>query len=623
MAEDDAFETLLAQGRKLAGGKRVHAVYEEGSRALVRCLDASAQDNSAWRRYKDWPNRNKHALLSQLLLQDGRVEEPNVLLHTACSFASSGVAWVMPALAGELSALLRELLNQSPPPRDAVLAVVNLRESLAADWSQAEISALHREHFHRFTAADMALPYSVMFREDLYHRNREDLQIGPANVAKLKLTHLAVLEWLTGRPFTTFEGAEADALPCLATHTPSGEGPEADVERAAGRALVSRHLQDASEAAAFRDSDLVARLRATPAMMEVAGSLVQARQRLSDASSGAGNPLHRSLEHLVSKKPYMALQVVKNEVRSRVASRLPRARRRPRLALCVSGQLRGYERAFATWQRSFLHGIDYDIYVHTWRGTGHSGAEPHRASLPFEGEAFQKAYREHCLGTSHEQVKARYPTLFWELSQTGTADAGALRDLYGTEHVVVEDDAGPEFEGWSNQQKMHYKIHACSELAYGSGKSYDLVMRLRPDLPIKLQAFGWRDAVYRCRAMPLLMAETAFGLHYAQPTIGDQLALGAPETMRVYASTYELHDRLAPHGLFKYPEQLAGHLSLAYTCWLHGIRVERLPVKMEPLADAEPLSLATVQRVIHQDADGRNDADDQKLLAALAEDSVR
>ncbi|MFA9370033.1 hypothetical protein V3G68_25695, partial [Escherichia coli] len=59
-----------------------------------------------------------------------------------------------------------------------------------------------------------------------------------------------------------------------------------------------------------------------------------------------------------------------------------RGQRKLRVAICVSGQLRGYTNALRSWRSNLLRGVDYDLFVDSWERIGRSGAEPFRSVLP-------------------------------------------------------------------------------------------------------------------------------------------------------------------------------------------------------------------------------------------------
>jgi hypothetical protein len=128
-----------------------------------------------------------------------------------------------------------------------------------------------------------------------------------------------------------------------------------------------------------------------------------------------------------------------------------------RIAICVSGQLRGYQKALATW-KSLLALADCEVFIHCWKNVGQSEPNPGRKHLPFEGDSFQAAYRAHCMDATAEHVRARYSKLFFALQSDAVASAAELRSAYGTEHVVIEDDRSPKFDGWTNSKKRKGEV---------------------------------------------------------------------------------------------------------------------------------------------------------------------
>lgn len=611
----NSFEALLQLAKQIDAGDAGRETYDATTKALVRCLDQDSSEPEAPNGYRQWPPSAKHALLTKLLLQSSDVWDGNVFLHAVCGFASANVDWVLPTIAAELTPVLRPLLKSTPPPKAAVLALVTLREFLQDEYPPEEVSVLHLAHFHRFEREDVALPYNVMFLDHLFHRNREDLRNSQALLGTdIETLHLAVMEWVTASD-SALLGSRATLVPTLSQRLSSLPSRNTH-SLAAARALLTRHLEDPSQLADDSARELLERLQVKPGFSDVVSKLASERARLVSARRGQQSRIRRVL---MGKKAYQAAHVVRNELRSRLDIRLP-GRRRPRVALCVSGQLRGFRTALEAFRSKLLPGIDYDTYVHAWEHIGQSGAEPARFMLPFDGETFVDVYRKHCLDAGHTQVKERYPKLFDVLANSGTVTEAELQQAYGTEHVVVENDREARFDGWSNSSKMHYKIQACSELAHGQGKDYDLVIRIRPDIMLGYVGFGWGDLLHRCRSESLLFAEAGMSSNYALPMMGDIIAIGVPETMRVYAGTYGLHPELSAQGLLSCPPSPAGHASLAYNCWLHGIRVEKLPVKLGSLMDPQSLSSATILDAVSHDAASRDDAWDRSMLAAVRQD---
>ncbi|KAH2824724.1 hypothetical protein KXV85_000457, partial [Aspergillus fumigatus] len=170
---------------------------------------------------------------------------------------------------------------------------------------------------------------------------------------------------------------------------------------------------------------------------------------------------------------------------------------------------------------------------------------------------------------------------------------------------------------------MHSKINSCFEMAMTAGREYDLMVRLRPDKPIRHLCFSWRELLDVCRSKPVLFADRAFGAHYAGPMIGDQFAIGTPAVMEVYSRTWTTHPQIASCGLLKFPKAFDGHVSLAQVCWLHGVDVRRAPILFGPLQDAEHLDSSAILQCLSADAAGRMDRLDVEMIEATTEDIKR
>ncbi|MAC81918.1 MAG: hypothetical protein CML66_28130 [Rhodobacteraceae bacterium] len=532
-------------------------------------------------------------------------DRPRILHHGLASLLTSGsrdtarrmTATILPALmpidatsqgVALLLMVTRSILPSRPPGAP----------------SQADITALHLRHFPALSAGDLALPYSVMFNAAAFGANRDDLLArypDPARIPaddRLGLRHILLLDRLGAGPvFTAPDNADlADRLCGL---------DDDDDERAAARLLILRYWR----ASGVLDAATLTDLGLDPALLTHAASLPR--------------PAPRARVHApdLQARPRKALRATQNTGTTLLRMALPflnRPGRKPRVALCVSGQMRGYRAALDTWRRALLPFAEFDIHIHTWSRTGRAAPHPFRAVLPFEGPRFCAEWRR--IGTldGYETLQARYPTLFAALDSTARVDAKTLQALYGARKVVVEDDDDPRFAGFTNQDRMHHKIAAAHDLAQDS--DHDLVLRLRPDLSLKLPGFSWPDLHRACLARPVIFAEDGYGLHYRALMMGDQMAVGAPDVMAIHAATARTYPPLAALDLAGFPPALTGHVSLAGTCWLAGITVTKLPFRRGPLLESETLPATTIRAALETDADRRNDAHDRVLLTAVARD---
>ncbi|MFT7136697.1 MAG: hypothetical protein ACI80I_002704 [Akkermansiaceae bacterium] len=568
-------------------------LYAQASRALLVAV-------TDLKSLHDWNETSRHAFYRQLLRHTPCPDPMLTLAHEAASNLTSGnpdgVRQLVAELAPVLAAELDTVEGGNASFKNIVVFVLTIR-SVAGPWlSQEQLSRLHLEWFERFTPQDLALPYSVMFNADIFDQNRDDLLAAywPKDDTK-KLTHLPpdtvlFFSWLAGRE--AFDGPQR--LSAYLDH----HLPRSEVDRAAAKTLLLH----------YTDGTPYSHLE-TWGLSDLAPLLEQTGSRKIKPSEG--NP-SRFGAGLLQNRSYQAV----NAAVQRFAPVLV-GRGKPKVAICLSGQLRGYETALATWRKTILRNVEPVFFLHTWTGIGRSDAQPFRYVLPFAGTAFPDAYRQVALSMGYDAMRARYPALYTALAAGNMATPEHLKAIYGTDHVVLEDDADAQFASFTNQQKMHYKIHAADQMAQSCG-GFDLHMRLRPDLAIKLVGFDWRDLASACAARPMVFAEKPFGLHYRNLMIGDQCAIGTPDVMRLYSGTWDSFSPLAQAGLGRCPKHLTGHVSLAMTAYTNGLVVERLPLRFGTLQDAEPLGSRDI--LIALQHDGRGDANDQKLLNAVRTD---
>jgi len=584
----EVYETLFADET------RSSALYEGAARAATAAILDSAFGES-------WPRARRDALYRHLILQTDRFDAPPAFAFQIASAHSSGAKDVLATVAAELTPVLTELKAEGRRDRAFLLMVLLLRAPLHGWIDQAELSRWHLELLPAFDAGDMAIPYNDMFDRTHFARNIADVAglIGrtpPDALARgFAPWKLVLFHWFTR------SGRLDHVLTELLAEWRTGKALS-DEDLAAMRSLALRLF-------------VTQKLSGSPG--EGLDQFVAAWTRLHGQ-----NPRRHAAESARARlgaRHRQAINAALDLVRRR-APFLKLGRRRPRVALCISGQLRGYRRAYPTWCEGLLRDVDHEIVVHSWEKIGRSGAEPFRAYLPFAGRAFSEAYRAQAHRAGMPEMQARYPALFAALKQGGVVTKDELSAFYGTNHVVLEDDAGPEFDGWSNSRKMHYKLAAAAGLLDDLSGEFDLVLRIRPDKQLGLVAFSWRDMLAATAASPLIFADSAMGHQYGHLLIGDQVALGAPAAMAIYADTLNLVPRLAEQHLYACQPEFVGHVSLALTCWHAGIEVHRLPVRMGALMEAEPMSAPDIAAALERDAAGRGDAMDEALLAAIRAD---
>ena len=171
-----------------------------------------------------------------------------------------------------------------------------------------------------------------------------------------------------------------------------------------------------------------------------------------------------------------------------------------KVALCLSGQMRGYLKAYPSVKKNIIDVFNPDIFIHTWDDLGKSNNLHHRA-LPSP----IVHYLPRKLHIDLPYFSSLFPHFSAEISSESIVNESELRKLYNPKACVVEKSPSLEeyddFFGFKVPNKMiqkhpktmwsrhlFYKVYKCNELKKDFEQQndfkYDLVIRLRPDLSI-------------------------------------------------------------------------------------------------------------------------------------------
>lgn len=548
----------------------------------------------------EWHDDAARQLIRSLARQDLYDGAPPALAHAIA--ASTIIPRSHRALALALEGPLAELANSDDLNANAVVTLLTIREHAGRLLSQALVTGLHRVWLPRFEWQHLSLIYNSMFTYSAFRRNILDLRSFAQDTRydhdHLSAAHHLMLSWVLGRD--TLPPAR---LPAISNSAIRSARPD---QLRSARTLCLRHAGDPDAMRALRQL-----LEGSEELRDAADFCAHRRRRVSVKTA----PRLRWRTSLIEKRWWQGVQFVAETACSTL--RLRRGRGRPRVAVCVSGQLRGYQQAWPTWTRHLLNGVEPVLFVHTWSRVGNSDPSPHRASLPFEGRAFQDTWRRVGLRESMPAMEARYPSLFQALVRTASVSADEIQALYNARRVAVDDESLDRFREWSNQDKMHYKIETCFRFLDSETDAFDLVLRIRPDLPVRRKAFNWRDLAQRCHDSPIIFTEREYGQQYGHLMIGDQFAVGSPSTMRAYCEAWSDAPRLWKAGALSTHCPFVGHVTLAESCWLAGIEVRRVPLSFGTLRDMSPLGRQVIRQSLLNDARDRMDRVDIELLEAV------
>lgn len=294
--------------------------------------------------------------------------------------------------------------------------------------------------------------------------------------------------------------------------------------------------------------------------------------------------------------------------------------KRLRVAICVSGQLRGYRKAFESWNKTLnLEEHDTTYFVHTWKNIGRK--------LPFEylfyprvftGE-FLKAYQK--LNMPLHDVQRNYLSFYELLEGNSEISRNDLATFYNTENVVIEDEKEPKFNNFNNAQKMYYKIFACNELLHHPMREFDLVIRIRPDFFIGGN-IDLRQIYEDSLASNSIYANPKCPTPWSDEImLGDTLAIGTQHLMDIYSKTYIDYYKFKNINLFQHKKFLGGHLSLSYQLYAHGIYTKFLPFSLQ-FMDPSPIHVKDIYEALQKDIKSHPKItyEDQVLINACEKD---
>lgn len=210
---------------------------------------------------------------------------------------------------------------------------------------------------------------------------------------------------------------------------------------------------------------------------------------------------------------------------------VPRTATKPRVALCLSGQLRSFRQ---TWPqtRAALAAWDPVVFVSTWSKVG-AGFGAHdavdRCLPPAVRDRLPAELRRRTL------FEAALPTVAAAMAASDDVTRDDLQEFYGTEHVRLHDE--DEFERihadspglrWCdslNQAKMFFTMADVSALRSSHElhhhRLFDAVFRVRPDRAITY--LGERD-VERVSTSRIILSD-----YFMAGAIGDQGMLSGSE----------------------------------------------------------------------------------------------
>lgn len=221
--------------------------------------------------------------------------------------------------------------------------------------------------------------------------------------------------------------------------------------------------------------------------------------------------------------------------------------RKIKVAVCVSGQLRGARSAKLTWDRYFQE-CEVHYYVHTW--------ENNTVSLKRESSynrIYPKSLKDSLISISNKDSDlANY--IYSSLIPSFCVDEDTIISIYGRDvNFSIEKDNS----SFSNSEKMYYKIYSCYKLIE-KPDDYDIIVRIRPDLALEYQigAGEFFNSLLKNENnnKNCIYAEYGYNFAYYGFGVDDKIAIGVPEVMGSYSSLWEFKESF---------DRIHGHTTLA------------------------------------------------------------
>lgn len=295
--------------------------------------------------------------------------------------------------------------------------------------------------------------------------------------------------------------------------------------------------------------------------------------------------------------------------------------RKPRIAVCISGQLRGYKEAFKTLKNRLFPDIETIFFIDTWQKIGRKKVHPIHAYRTFTGN-FKNSFEIVGNQLGIETMMASYPSIM-KLDDTSIATPEEISDHYGCaiENVRIESETSAKFDKFTNAQKMYYKILGAHDLFDKSGIEVDAVLRIRPDKNIlKVHAnFDWFNLIDKSQKNDTIFVDLPISLHPVMGlVVGDQVGFATKSLMEIYASALTFTSKASHLDWFDWPSFARPHLNISHALWINRVRALTLPIEWGKNFDPARLDAKDTFKLLKKDLNGRKLTHHDEILLCAA-----
>lgn len=328
-------------------------------------------------------------------------------------------------------------------------------------------------------------------------------------------------------------------------------------------------------------------------------------------------------ENLETPKGLLAFR--KNEQKKLLSGKVQHSNKKLDIAICISGQLRGFEQVFPSIMNAFdFHNHNTQLFVHTWKNIGRRFPYPDHAVRTFSGK-FLSAYLVVFNGREH--LQRCYPNLYTLITSSSSVTEEQLKNFYKTQHIALEDDTLPPFESFSNLAKMLYKIHKSYQMTIPY--HFDLMLWIRPDVQLHVPSQLSLKNIYEISCSQKALLSTLEGYVRFESftlygySIDEVLLIGTPELMRIHANTYnDMQNIFWKKQAYSCPPNFAGHVSREFQLFAHGVKIKPLSNISYSFMDPQKLSIDSIYEALKKDTKIRALTEDDKLLLKACEEDM-
>ena len=274
-----------------------------------------------------------------------------------------------------------------------------------------------------------------------------------------------------------------------------------------------------------------------------------------------------------------------------------------KIAFCISGQLRGFEKCFPEWKQSeIFKKFNVKVFVSTWYDVGRKTPNRMHADRVFSGKFLETYRNQVAMLGGLEVIERKYPNFNMLLNKSDKISIEKLETFFQTKDIEIFDEQNPQFSGFSNQEKMFFQIYNCMKMAIKSQDNFDIVIRIRPDLSfIYPTDYSWEQLFRNCISSGSLIVDSNLTITYPHGLfVGDQFAVGVPEKMKIYSDLY-LQAQSLPNKFIDSKGKIKPHCSLACHVITNGVLIDRISLSNGRLLDPNRLSNEDIKIALEQD----------------------